>query len=294
MFNAGNLVRKKEIILHILQNEHVLIHGKEGTGKTSFIKGLKFKNVSVHHFEKYTNVDFKSSKFIAIFYIKNVFLQKRIIVLDSFDTIDIKNQKIISEYIKKSMFPVVIICNDLNKIIDSIKNIVHIFQFETISFDDFKKLIQYWKNNSVIKIEKDLNNLFRIFDGDIRRLMNNYMVYENQISASNNEISAKKLAVMIMNVKNDAEIFKILKENTYKIKTIIEYINVSLYSFYSSLKKIETASNILSFINTIIFESSNTDYIIGLLLTLPERDYAGRMSFVNVNVKKEEIEVESE
>jgi DNA polymerase III delta prime subunit len=297
MYNAGNLDRKKEIIIRILHNEHVLICGREGTGKTSFVKGLKFRNRIFHYFERYLNVDFKASNFASIFYISNVFMQRRIIVLDNFDTIEQKSQKIISEYIKKSVYPVVVICNNLEKVVDTIKEFAYIYRFDTINFDDFKKLIGYWKINGMVKAEKDLNNLYAIFasDGNIRRLMNNYMDYENQTSAGKEEISAKKLASMIMGIKNDVDMFKILKENEYKIKTIIEYINVSLGSYYSSLRKIEIASDILSYINTILFESSNIDYIIGLLLTLPERDFAGRMTFIKVNTKGEgTAEVEGE
>lgn len=297
MYNAGNFDRKKEILERVLHNEHVLIHGMEGTGKSSFLKGINFRNKAVHYFERYINVDFKTSAFASIFFITNVYMQKRIIILDNFDTVEQKSQKIVAEYIKKSIYPVIIVCNSLDKIISSIKEFVYIYRFETIGFEDFKKLITYWKSNGIVKAEKDLNNLYAVFasDGNIRRLMNNYMNYENQAAAGKEEISAKKLASMAMSIKNDMEIFKILKENQYRIKTVIEYINSSLASYYSSLRKIEIATDILSYINTILFESSNTDYIIGLLLTLPERDFAGRMNFVKVNVRGEApAEVESE
>jgi hypothetical protein len=289
-YNAGNLDVKRAIIEHVLHNEHVIIHGVPGTGKSSFVRNLKFPAHLISYFEKYDGIDFTSTAFSSIFQLSSVFYKKRLIVLDNFDTIDIKKQRHVITCIKSSVYPVVIVTSDLSKIASSLKDLAYIHLFNMLTRSELERLIHYWKVNGIVKIEKDV---FGTFDGNVRKLLNNYDDYENASKPRFEESSAKSLALLVFNHDNFMVAHGTLMANKYKLKTVLEYVNASLFSFYGSAKKIMVASDTLSFINTILFESSNLDYIAGLLLTIPERDYPGTIKYIKINTRKDE-EVEEE
>ena len=209
IYKIDNLFYNK-ILINKLNNlyeniDNLILFGKVGSGKTSIINLLKKK------YKTYLQLsNFNSKGYDYIMNTINDFIKQKkdivkIIFFDNLDIISNKAQYIISDIINVQNCKIVISCEDINNIIESIQSnciIVKLFIEKDILFNNLKDIC----NKENIKYNDDsLHYLIDTYDYDIRKIINIIDVINicfNDISIENinkilNKLDFNKLNIII-------------------------------------------------------------------------------------------------
>lgn len=189
-------IERKEI-------ENIIFTGISGVGKTSTVKciakSIYHKNNKNMIFElnasnergikSITDVEnfCKQTRNIVEGYCKN-----KLLILDEADTITAKALKTLSPLMGKYPETIMIFtCNDSTKIKESIQSKCTIIQFGSIPIEKYLKRIKYICDQEEIEYEEDgLRHLYKIYDNDIRKILNTIELIHN---------SENKITIPIIN-----------------------------------------------------------------------------------------------
>ena len=286
-----NIITQKEI-------ENIIFTGISGVGKTSTVKciarSIYHKNNKNMIFELNASnergiksvVDVenfcKQTTDIVEDYCKN-----KLLILDEADTITTKALKSLSSLMNKYPKTIMIFtCNDSSKIRESIQSKCTIIQFGKMPLDKYLERLKYICNNENIEYDEEaLIYLFRIYDNDMRKILNIIEL----IHVSENKITISIIDdVMALPSENDIYqlINFILSKNKIKI---VEYGDNFEKKGYCSqdilliiIKYLQTYDidvdfkmNMLKILSTEAYEMSKNDskylhLIAILLLCIPE------------------------
>lgn len=179
------LKKKIEIIVKNKYIPNMIITGEPGTGKTSSI--LCLINQLYNEKEKEYNIlELNASDDRGLNIINNTIIpfckkkkyneKNKIIIMDEADSITLKAQNLlaslISLYEKNTQF--IFICNEYNKIIESIQSNCMIINFPNISKKNIKlKIKQICKLENIKYDDDSINDLIFVSDNNIRQVINN-------------------------------------------------------------------------------------------------------------------------
>tara|TARA_B110000879_G_C11179849_1_gene517769 strand:+ start:3527 stop:4534 length:1008 start_codon:yes stop_codon:yes gene_type:complete len=180
-----NLRSKIETILTSRNIGNMIITGEPGTGKTSTV--LCIINKLYDEIEKEYNIlELNASDDRGLNIINNTIIpfckkkkykeKLKIIVLDEADSLTLKAQNLLSSlitlYTKNTRF--IFICNEYNKVIESIQSNCLIINYPSISKKNIKKKIKEISKKENINIDEDsINDLIFVSDNNIRQVINN-------------------------------------------------------------------------------------------------------------------------
>ena len=212
--------------------KHMILYGPPGTGKSSSIHCIKnsFNNYDILHLNASTN---RSANIIN----KNIqyYLQlkgnNKLIILEEFDNIMIGSQHAIVSLIDKFPSSIFIFtCNNIDKIIDSIKD-----RSLLLHFNKLKKKIIEKKLKEIIRYEhieytdKGLNELLKCSAGDMRKAIN----YLQVIFYGFNKLCLKSV-LKLTDVSLYNKCYKMLKhcitKNNNKVFSILQLLIGAGYS----------------------------------------------------------------
>lgn len=253
------------------QFPHMILYGPPGTGKTSTIKAcarqLYGKNINtmllIINASEERGIQIIRDKVKNFSMTKGIFLKKdapvfKIVVLDEADSMTIDAQAILRSVIEKHTKNVrfCLICNYISKINPAIKSRCTPFRFAPLNLKNITLRINNINKILKLNIKPDgINMLYKISNGDMRKLLNN-MQATSSIFPVINEENVSKFA-NYPSISNIKKIYKILNESSFKesfeqINKIIEDNHYNISDLIKELGEITTTK----FINDEIPHSS--------------------------------------
>jgi len=247
IIDQDNIVK---ILSNTLDNlPHLIFYGNPGTGKTSTILALCHELFGSSFSEKVLELNASNECGINVVrkkittFTKIVVTDKykyKIIILDEADELTFDAQSALRKLIeissKNTRF--CFICNNINKIIQPIRSRCLELHFKKISnkksFEKLKSIVLL--ENIKIK-DKDINNIFEMSDGDLRKSINllQNIIYLNKIGLDDIYLITPYISdKVIQNIIN--ELMKNIPINTI-LKITEKLINMG-YSIYSIIKTI--------------------------------------------------------
>jgi len=177
---------KIEKILETKMIPNMIITGEQGTGKTSTILFLA-KEIYKDKYNDYVlELNASDDRGLSIINntiypfckkkISNDFINYKLVILDEADSITSKAQNLLSNLISKFKHNtrIVFICNDCNKIIESIQSRCIIIKYPKINNNNLFTKIEYiCKNENILYTSESINTLISVSDFDIRQIINN-------------------------------------------------------------------------------------------------------------------------
>lgn len=180
-----NVKNKIDTILRRKNMTNLIFTGEPGTGKTSTI--LCLINQLYSSIEKEHNIlELNASDDRGLNIINNTIIpfckkieykgKLKIIILDEADSLTLKAQNLlaslISKYNKNTRF--IFICNEYNKIIESIQSNCNIVHFHSINVKNLKKKIKdICIKEEIIHDEDSFDDLIFVSNNNIRQVINN-------------------------------------------------------------------------------------------------------------------------
>jgi DNA polymerase III delta prime subunit len=168
---------------------NILLIGSSSSGKTSLLYAIirEYYNLSKDDNLPENNILFVNNlKEQGIQYFRNemkTFCQthtaihgkKKLVIIDDIDNINEQSQQVFRNYIDKYKNNVnfISVCNNIQKVIESIQSRVHIIQLESPQETHFNKLLEKIIVNENIDISSDIQNyILTISNQSIRNLIN--------------------------------------------------------------------------------------------------------------------------
>ncbi len=248
----GQAEAVKKLFLCIQNNKHALVYGSTGTGKTSSVYAVANElNCEVIELN---SSDFRSKKRINEIVgnsvnQKSLFSRPKIILIDELDGLSGQKDrgciKEITKFVAESRYPLILVCNDLNKKFSKLKK-----NFNRIEFSrpDFKKIFSFLKDicekEKIIIEDGFLVNISCNCNGDVRAALNDlnvvYLgdrekesVIQDSLKLIFKSISASSVLNVFDNINEDLdECFLWLDENIPK-----EYSGNDIKRAYDNLSK---------------------------------------------------------
>jgi DNA polymerase III delta prime subunit len=218
-----NVIEKKDI-------ENIIFTGISGTGKTSTVKCIA--NSIYHKNNKNMIFELNASNERGIKSVvdvenfckqtKNIiegYCKKKLLILDEADTITTKALKSLSPLMNKYPNTIMIFtCNDSSKIKESIQSKCNIIKFGKMPISKYLKRIKYiCDNEKIIYDENALLYLYKIYDNDIRKILNTIELIHN----SENKITIE-IINDVMALPPENEIYQLI--DCIIIKDIVEIV----------------------------------------------------------------------
>jgi replication factor C subunit 2/4 len=183
---------------------NLIITGEPSTGKTStilFIAKEIYKNTYSECVLELNASDDRGLSIInnTIYPFcknKNKYSQHKLIILDEADSITHKAQNLLSNIISefRETTHLVFICNDCNKIIESIQSKCMIIKYPKINYDNlYIKVEAICKSENINYDKKSIDTLLFVSNNDIRQIINNLEC----IYYSFNELSEENIYKLI-------------------------------------------------------------------------------------------------
>jgi replication factor C subunit 3/5 len=239
------------------QFPHMILYGPPGTGKTSTImacgKELYKRNINtmmlVINASEERGIQIIRDKVKNFSSTKGIFMDKdspvfKIVVLDEADSMTVDAQAMLRSVIEKHTKNVrfVLICNYISKINPAIKSRCTLFRYAPLGLKNIKNRILKINKELKLKITSDgINMLYKISNGDMRKLLNNMQATSSIYNEINEETVCK--FVNYPTTSNINKIFKILTENNFKnsfeqIKYIINKYNYNITNIIRELAEL--------------------------------------------------------
>ncbi len=248
----GQAEAVKKLFLCIQNNQHALIYGFTGTGKTSSVYTVA--NELDCDVIELNSSDLRSKKKIDEIVgnsvnQKSLSLKPKIILIDELDGLSGQKDrgciKEITKFVTESKYPMILVCNSLDKKFSKLKKNCHLIEF---SRPDFKTIFSFLKDicerEKIIVEDGILMNISCNCDGDVRAALNDLDVAylgdrekESTIQDSLKLIFKSNSASSVLNVFDNIpedldECFLWLDENIPK-----EYSGNDLKRAYDNLSK---------------------------------------------------------
>lgn len=250
------------------KKKNLIVIGKNGCGKTSFINILLNENnydlINIFKF------DLKKKSINDIYYKNN---KKKIIIIDNLESIILKKEKdFIKNFLKnKNKYPIIFISNSsFSKFILDIKSKCKIINLWSLNNWDVHKIMNGIIKKEKIKLYNDdiKQDIVDDVNGDIRRLINilydlkylfnnkeiTYILYDKYMySTGKKDINMNifETTTHILNLYNDLE----YSQNLYKLDKNLplmiykNYINHILLKFIKQNDKLDIIFSISNFIS---------------------------------------------
>lgn len=243
-----NIMNKLKVLKNRTHIPNIIIHGDTGVGKTSsmlcFLKeyikdgDLGHSVLELNASDDLRKIDIIKKKIISFIEKKN---NHNIVLLDEFDNMMPQTQYILRSLIDnypKARF--ILICNNLNNIIESIKSRCLILKYDLIDENSMKNgLKQIIENENISITDEAISTIIKLSNGDYRKAINDLQTvytrfYKKEITGKDVYIMLdnphttliKNILMKCINKDNIREILRdILNINKKKGYTLIDVIN---------------------------------------------------------------------
>lgn len=189
----------------------LLVAGKNGIGKTLsinlIINHLKYNPIYLHSDENRSREIINTKLKPALKIKKSISNQQNIVIIDDLDCHDYGFISSLIDCIKETQIPIILICNNINdQSIKTLKTYCTQICFTPPSFSDVYVYIDNIINNKNENIDIDpntLSNIIKIYNSDIRQILNQIDFYRTKLlNSSTTTINKQNTELSIFEITN--------------------------------------------------------------------------------------------
>lgn len=261
--HIGNKNEKISILNRLLSRQHVLIHGKQGIGKTSFVR-LFNKAFDILEFNT-SRIDYDHVPRVDTLESRTFDNKNRVVFFDEIDCVKSeKLNEVMIKYLNQHKFPVVLVANYIDKIHITVREHpnVEIYQFTPPTSNEMRALLET-KTSDVNAINKAI----KIARGDVRQALK--ILVGSHGYETRTKISTSRLATMVASSKNRESVYRIVKNgektNENSLFTLIIYLSYNIFNINENSNDVLNNVELLSMLNTMLYKFSRNDYAVSLL-----------------------------
>lgn len=158
----------------------VMLYGAAGVGKTSMARALA--NDMNWQFFEYNMSDNRSEKKIKsnvypashLVYCSDETKERNILILDESDGLHYNSTDIMIKMLKETSIPIIMICNNLNKVDKNIQNLCEKIEVKFNTDHNVETILRdICKIESIVHTDNDIYSIIEASGGDVRRAINN-------------------------------------------------------------------------------------------------------------------------
>lgn len=240
-------IKKLKILSKLKNIPHMILSGPSGSGKTlaikCFIKEVGIDNVlDINITEDIRKINIIKSKIYNFIEQK---LDRKIILIDDCDILNIQTQFLIKSIIEKTRpnLTIILICNQLENLIDTFQTRSIILKFSKIPDINIKKFLRKICNNEKIKINDEvLDTIVLCSSGDLRKAIN--CLQTICVTYSDCANITKDNVFEVLDIPQPKVIEDIIRNGNYK--EMINKLNDILNMGYSSNDIITSFFNVVT------------------------------------------------
>ena len=206
----------------------ILLYGAAGVGKTSMARSLandmKWQAFEYNMSENRTAKDIKKNVYPAshLVYCSDDTKERNVLILDEIDGLHWNSSDIMIKMIKETSIPIIMICNNLNKVDKNIHNLCEKIEVKFNTDQNVETILRdICKKESIVHTDNDLFAIIEASSGDVRQAINNLEanLINNKLCISNlvtrekrddfdtfvvtqNILKGKKMSYTLSEVKN--------------------------------------------------------------------------------------------
>lgn len=240
-------IKKLKILSKLKNIPHMILSGPSGSGKTlaikCFIKEVGIDNVlDINITEDIRKINIIKSKIYNFIEQK---LDRKIILIDDCDILNIQTQFLIKSIIEKTRpnLTIILICNQLENLIDTFQTRSIILKFSKIPDINIKNFLRKICNNEKIKINDEvLDTIVLCSSGDLRKAIN--CLQTICVTYSDCANITKDNVFEVLDIPQPKVIEDIIRNGNYK--EMINKLNDILNMGYSSNDIITSFFNVVT------------------------------------------------
>jgi len=228
-------IKKLKILSKLKNIPHMIVSGNSGIGKSlaikCFMEEIKpSKILDINITEDIRKINIIKSKIYNFIEQK---LDKKVILIDDCDILNIQTQFLIKSIMEKSKsnLTIIMICNQLENVIETIQSRSIVLKFKKIQQEDiYTFLKQICKSQNISLNQEVIETIIMCSSGDMRRAIN--CLQTICITYNNHEQLTKDDVFNVLDVPQPRVIANIINDGSYK--SMINKINKVLQLGYSS------------------------------------------------------------
>lgn len=228
-------VKKLKILKKLRNIPHIIVSGNSGIGKSlainCFIKDIKTSKVlDINITEDIRKINIIKSKIYNFIEQK---LDKKIILIDDCDILNIQTQFLIKSIMEKSKpnLTIIMICNQLENLIETIQSRSIVLKFLKIHDEDINIFLnKICKSENISLSQEVINTIIMCSSGDIRKAIN--CLQTICVTYNDHEKLTKESVFDVLDMPQPKVIADIINDGCYK--SMINKINKVLKLGYSS------------------------------------------------------------
>lgn len=261
-------IKKLKILTKLKNIPHIILSGNSGIGKTAtincFIKQIGGNVLDINITEDIRKINIIKSKIYNFIEQK---LDKKIILIDDCDILNIQTQFLIKSIMEKtkSNLIIIMICNQLENLIETIQSRSIILKFKKIKDLDISKYLNIICKKENINFNKSiLDAIISCSSGDLRKAIN--CLQTICVSFPNNNNITKENVFDVLDIPQPEVIKDIINETNYKnmiikINKILDMgysCNDIITSFFKTVKNMDLSIDLkVKYIEKITFTEIN-------------------------------------
>lgn len=244
-------IKKLKILSKLKRIPHLIVSGESGVGKTlsikCFIKEIGIENIlDLNITEDIRKINIIKNKIYNFIEQK---LDRKIILIDDCDILNIQTQFLIKSIIEKGKdnLTIIMICNQLENMIETFQTRSVILKYPKISDKDIYNFLKNICENENIKMSKEvLDTIVLCSMGDLRKAIN--CLQTISVTYVDYEKITKDNVFEVLDIPQPKVIEEIILENNYsnmlnKLNKILD-MGYSVNDIISSFLNVVTTMNI--------------------------------------------------